>query len=129
MAVDQSTVEEKSAEIFVTISETAISQVKEVIKQQNRDDLFLRLFVQAAAGGISFGMALDARRSDDDHTCTFNGIDVAIDRISFPYLDGANVDFMQTDGKSGFQITSPNSDLLAQAGAGCGGCTGDAGCC
>jgi Fe-S cluster assembly iron-binding protein IscA len=74
MAVDQSIVEKKSAEIFVTISETAISQVKEVIKQQNRDDLFLRLFVQAAAGGISFGMALDARRSDDDHTCTFEGI-------------------------------------------------------
>ncbi|MHA2250703.1 MAG: HesB/IscA family protein [Candidatus Kariarchaeaceae archaeon] len=129
MATNQSTINENTAEVFVSISDTAVNQVKEVIKQQNKDGLFLRLFVQAAAGGISFGMALDTRKSNDDHVCFYKDIEVAIDRISFPYLDGANVDFVQSAEKSGFQITSPNSDLLAQAAAGCGGCSGDAGCC
>lgn len=117
---------------FVTISDTAKEQVRAVVEQQDREDLFLRLYVQGAAGGISFGMALDSRRSDDDYTCEVDGIEVAIDRISFPYLDGANVDFVEDSsegGKSGFQITSPNADMLAASGAACGGCTGEAGCC
>lgn len=113
---------------FVTISETAIEQIQAVITQQDKQDLFLRLFVQGSAGGISFGMALDTRRSDDDNVCFYKNIEVAIDRISFPYLEGASVDFVQSADKSGFQITSPNADLLASAG-GCGTCGGDAGCC
>lgn len=116
---------------FVTISETAMSQLNAVITQQGRDDLFLRLYVQGASGGISFGMALDSRRSDDDHTCEYEGVEVAIDRISFPYLDGGSVDYVEDmeGGKSGFQISSPNADLMASAGGGCGSCSGESGCC
>lgn len=105
-----------------------MEQIHAVVKQQDRKDLFLRLFVQSSAGGISFGMALDTRRSDDDHVCFYEDIEVAIDRISYPYMENANVDFVQSDDKSGFQVTSPNSHLLA-AGPSCGGCSGDVGCC
>ncbi|MHA2501323.1 MAG: HesB/IscA family protein [Candidatus Kariarchaeaceae archaeon] len=127
--IDDKTLTESKA--FVTISETALSQLTAVITQQDREDLFLRLYVQGAAGGISFGMALDSRRSDDDHTCEYEGVEVAIDRISFPYLDGASVDYVEDKdgGKSGFQISSPNADLLAASGGGCGSCSGGAGCC
>ncbi len=129
MSQEQSSIENKvSEEPFVTISETALNTVRDVIKQQDKKELFLRLFVQSSASGVGFGMALDTRRSDDDHTCFYEEIEVAIDRISFPYLDGANVDFVQSEEKSGFQITSPNEHLIYNASA-CGGCSGDAGCC
>jgi len=125
------TLESTDDKAFVTISETAMNVLNTTITQQDRDDLFLRLYVQGASGGISFGMALDSRRSDDDHTCDVDGIEVAIDRISFPYLDGATVDYVEDTqgGKSGFQISSPNADMLAASGGGCGSCSGDAGCC
>ena len=74
-------------------------------------------------------MALDSRRADDDHMCEVDGLEVRIDRISFPYLKNANVDFVEEENKSGFQITSPNTELLASAASACGGCSGDAGCC
>jgi len=130
-SVDEISVEPTESTPFVTISETALNQLNAVVEQQGRDDLFLRLYVQGASGGISFGMALDSRRSDDDHTCIYEGIEVAVDRISFPYLDGANVDFVEDKdgGKSGFQISSPNADLMAASGGGCGSCSGGAGCC
>ncbi|MHA2030952.1 MAG: HesB/IscA family protein, partial [Candidatus Kariarchaeaceae archaeon] len=123
MSQEQKTAENLKSEIpFITISETALNTVRDVIKQQEKKDLFLRLFVQSSAAGVGFGMALDTRRSDDDHTCTYEEIEVAIDRISFPYLDGANVDFVQGEEKSGFQITSPNEHLIYNASA-CGGCS------
>ena len=129
--VDDIKVEPTDSKPFVTISDTAKNVLNSTIEQQGRDDLFLRLYVQGASGGISFGMALDSRRSDDDHTSVVDGIEVAIDRISFPYLDGATVDYVEDTegGKSGFQISSPNADLMAAAGGGCGSCSGGAGCC
>ena len=128
MSQEQSSVNLKSDTPFVTVSETALKTVRDVIKQQDKKDLFLRLFVQSSAAGVGFGMALDTRRSDDDHTCVYEGIEVVIDRISFPYLDGASVDFVEGDEKSGFQISSPNEHLIYNASA-CGSCGGDAGCC
>ena len=130
-SVEDIKVEPTGSKPIVSISETALNVLHSTIEQQGRDDLFLRLYVQGASGGISFGMALDSRRSDDDHTTEYKGIEVAIDRISFPYLDGATVDYVEdtNGGKSGFQISSPNADLLAAAGGGCGSCSGGAGCC
>ncbi len=129
MSQEQSTIDKKSSdEPFVSISETALTSLRDVIKQQDKKELFLRLFVQSSASGVGFGMALDTRRSDDDHTCFYEEIEVVIDRISFPYLDGASVDFVQSEEKSGFQITSPNEHLIYNA-SGCGSCGGDAGCC
>lgn len=130
MSQEQSTIDKNiSEEPFVTVSETALNTVRDVIKQQDKKELFLRLFVQSSASGVGFGMALDTRRSDDDHTCMYEGIEVVIDRISFPYLDGASVDFVQGEEKSGFQITSPNEHLIYNAEGGCGSCSGGAGCC
>ncbi|OLS20077.1 MAG: Iron-sulfur cluster insertion protein ErpA [Candidatus Heimdallarchaeota archaeon LC_2] len=128
MSQEQTSVNLKSDTPFVTVSETALKAVRDVIQQQDKEELFLRLFVQSSASGVGFGMALDTRRSDDDHTCFYEGIEVVIDRISFPYLDGANVDFVEGEEKSGFQVTSPNEHLMNNA-SGCGSCGGDAGCC
>ena len=128
MSQEQTSVNLKSDTPFVTVSETALKTVRDVIKQQDKQDLFLRLFVQSSASGVGFGMALDTRRSDDDHTCEYEGIEVVIDRISFPYLDGASVDYVDGGEKSGFQISSPNEHLINNASA-CGSCGGDAGCC
>lgn len=113
--------------VFASISETAMSQIQAIINQQDKEGLFLRLYVQGAVGGVSFGMALDTKKADDDHVCEVDGLEVVIDRISYPYLEGASVDFVTVDGKSGFQIDSPNKDMLAASA--CGSCSGDAGCC
>ena len=119
-------------ESFVTISETAINQINSILKAQtDRKNLFLRLFVQGTSGGISFGMALDERKSDDDHICDYDGLEVAIDRISFPYLDGGYVDYIvdETKDNQGFQVTSPSKLVEMAVGGGCGSCSGEAGCC
>jgi iron-sulfur cluster assembly accessory protein len=116
-------------EPFVTLSDVAMEEIRKVISAQDKKDLFLRLYVQSAVGGMSFGMALDTRKSEDDHSCFVESVEVRIDRISFPYLTGANVDYLRSTEKTGFQINSPNTELIAAAAGGCTSCSGDAGCC
>ena len=125
--INKSLNQEPDAGVFCTISDIAYEQVQNIMKNQDKEDLFLRLYVQSAVGGIKFGMALDTRRADDDHTCFVKDVEVAIDRISFPYLNGATVDFLQSDSQTGFQINSPNAELIAASA--CNSCSGDAGCC
>ncbi len=113
----------------VTVSDEAVKQILEVVKQQGGKKLYLRLFIQPNGGGLSFGMALDTKKNSDDHSEIHeSGIEVIIDSLSFPYLKGASVSYTVGE-QTGFSISSPNAELLAAGGASCGSCSGDAGCC
>ena len=46
---------------------------------------------------------------DGDHQRDFNGLTVAVDRMSAPYLQGAVIDFVDTIEKQGFTIDNPNA--------------------
>jgi len=115
----------------VVISDIALEQIQNVVKNQGQGKtLYLRLYVQATGGALSFGMALDTKKNSDDKSEVHpSGVEIVIDSISYPYLKGAQVSFTKEGEKAGFTITSPNADLLASAGAACGSCAGDAGCC
>jgi iron-sulfur cluster assembly protein len=136
MVLDQ---EPKTDNSFVSISETALSQVKSVIAQQEQKDLFLRIFVQGGCGGVSYGMAIDMRRQPDDTEFTIDGLPVVVDRISHQYVEGASVDFDDSGEKKGFRISNPRvEEMMAEMGGGCasgscgtgGGCgSGSGGCC
>ena len=39
----------------------------------------------------------------------FDGVEVVVDRMSAPYLDGATIDFADTIEKQGFTIDNPNA--------------------
>lgn len=138
MVLDQETKTENS---FVSISETALSQVKAVIAQQDQKDLFLRIFVQGGCGGVSYGMAIDMRKQADDAEYVINGLPVVVDRISHEYVEGATVDFDESGEKKGFRISNPIvEEKMASMGGGCSsgscgtesasGCgSGSGGCC
>ena len=40
----------------------------------------------------------------------FDGVEVVVDRMSAPYLDGATIDFADTIEKQGFTIDNPNAE-------------------
>ena len=115
---------------FVTISDEALNQVRTVIEAQEHTDLFLRIFVQGGCGGVSYGMAIDMKMQADDQVFDVQGVKVVVDRISAPYVEGADVAFDASGEKQGFRITNSNVDLSAQGGGGCCGeaSTEQAGC-
>ena len=125
MVLDQ---ESKTETSFVTISDQALQQLKDVIKQQDQEGLFLRIFVQSGQSGVGFGMAIDMKKQPDDAEFVIQELPVVVDRISYQYVEGATVNFDTTGEKKGFRISNPQAEeLLAQMGGGCGGdsCCGD----
>ena len=81
---------------MITVSEMAASKAKLVLEQRGRPDGALRLFV--AGGGCSgpqFGMALAGDAEADDTELEFGGVRFLVDNESAPYLEGAEVDYVE----------------------------------
>jgi Fe-S cluster assembly iron-binding protein IscA len=78
----------------INISDAAAAKVKNLLEQEGRDDLQLRIAVQ---------------NLDGDVVTDFNGVSVVVDRMSTPYLNGAVIDFVDTIEKQGFTIDNPNA--------------------
>ncbi len=101
----------------VDITQAAASKVKSLLEQEGRDDLRLRLAVQpGGCSGLIYQLYFDERSLDGDAVRDFDGVQVVIDKMSVPYLDGASIDFADTIEKQGFTIDNPNASSSCACG-------------
>ena len=101
----------------VTLSEAAQDKVRSLLTQEGRDDLRLRIAVQpGGCSGLIYQLFFDERELENDAVVDFDGVEVVVDQMSIPYLNGASIDFEDTIQKQGFTIDNPN----AQGSCACG---------
>ncbi len=97
---------------MLTITELAQKKVAEAMKDEERDDLALRIAITGrTGGGFRYQMdlvGLDEARPGDEilDTETFK---VYVDSESAPDLEGATIDFVTRLSESGFKFDNPNS--------------------
>ena len=98
------------AEHGVKLTEVAADKVRSLLTQEGRDDLRLRVAVQpGGCSGLIYQLYFDERQLDGDGVVDFDGVEVIVDKMSVPYLDGASIDFEDTIQKQGFTIDNPNA--------------------
>ncbi|USR80101.1 iron-sulfur cluster insertion protein ErpA [Arcanobacterium pinnipediorum] len=101
----------------VSLTDVAAAKVKSLLEQEGRDDLRLRVAVQpGGCSGLMYQLYFDERLLDGDALRDFDGVEVVVDRMSVPYLDGATIDFADSIERQGFTIDNPN----AQGSCACG---------
>ncbi|RPF28686.1 MULTISPECIES: iron-sulfur cluster insertion protein ErpA [Georgenia] len=94
----------------VELTDVAATKVRTLLEQEGRDDLRLRVAVQpGGCSGLIYQLYFDERVLDGDAVRDFGGVEVVVDRMSVPYLDGATIDFADTIEKQGFTIDNPNA--------------------
>ena len=88
----------------VNLTEVAQTKVRTLLEQEGRTDLRLRIAVQpGGCSGLIYQLYFDERVLDGD------GVEVIVDKMSAPYLDGSTIDFEDTIEKQGFSIDNPNA--------------------
>lgn len=103
-------INEASLTSGVTLTEQAQLKVRTLIEAEGRDDLRLRVAVQpGGCSGLIYQLYFDEQLAEDDVTKDFGGVEVVVDKMSVPYLDGASIDFEDTIQKQGFTIDNPNA--------------------
>jgi len=101
----------------IRLTEAAAEKVKELLAEEGRADIALRVAVQpGGCSGLRYAMYLDDQVSDGDIVDEQFGVRVVVDRMSAPYLSQATIDFVDTLEASGFTIDNP----VAQGTCACG---------
>ncbi|WWP02375.1 MAG: iron-sulfur cluster insertion protein ErpA [Candidatus Dasytiphilus stammeri] len=103
--------------ISVNITDAAIAKVKLVISKKNNFNLKLRIYIiGGGCSGFQYGFILDEKIKKGDVIIEKNGIMVLIDYISFPYLIGSCIDYVESLEKTHFIVHNPNAKITCSCG-------------
>ncbi|WP_026918680.1 HesB/IscA family protein [Gordonia shandongensis] len=104
------TVQNETTATGILLTDAAASKAKALLDQEGRDDLALRIAVQpGGCAGLRYQLFFDDRSLDGDVVTDFNGVKLAVDRMSAPYVQGATIDFVDSIEKQGFTIDNPQA--------------------
>jgi iron-sulfur cluster assembly accessory protein len=99
------------------LTESAAGKVKELLVEEGRNDIALRVAVQpGGCSGLRYAMFLDDQVSEKDQTEEQFGVRLVMDRMSVPYLSQATIDYVDSLEATGFTIDNP----AAQSSCACG---------
>ncbi|MDR1791745.1 MAG: iron-sulfur cluster assembly accessory protein [Propionibacteriaceae bacterium] len=120
------------------LTEAAATKVK-ALAATEPDFANLALRVAVAPGGCSgfrYELSLDDAEYEGDVKAESFGVKLVTDAMSYPYVKGSTIDFVETLQQMGFTIDNPNvtascrcgnsfqagEETPAPAGCGCGNC-------
>ncbi|WP_283789331.1 iron-sulfur cluster insertion protein ErpA [Bermanella sp. WJH001] len=101
----------------LSLTPAAVNKVQTLIEDEGDDSLCLRVFVTGGGcSGFQYGFTFDTEVAEDDAQVEQEGVKVLVDSLSYPYLDGASLDYKESLEGSRFVVTNPQ----ASATCGCG---------
>lgn len=101
----------------VNLSDKAAAKIEQLIAEEKNPQLKLRVYIiGGGCSGFQYGFSFEEETADGDMIVEKNGVQVIIDPMSFPYLIGSTVDYLEDLQGSRFVINNPN----AKTTCGCG---------
>jgi iron-sulfur cluster insertion protein len=108
----------QSAEpVIMSFTDNAAKKVHSLIAEEGNDNLKLRVFVTGGGcSGFQYGFSFDESVNEDDTVISNNGADLLVDPLSYQYLVGARIDYVEGLEGSRFVVDNP----MASTTCGCG---------
>ena len=103
--------------VGIDFTESAAAKVQTLKQSEGDDSLLLRVFITGGGcNGFSYGFTFDNEIAEDDAVVVQSGVTMVVDSMSYPYLEGASIQFVENLSGSQFVVTNPN----AASTCGCG---------
>lgn len=101
----------------MTLTESAVTKIKDILAEENNPAAKLRVFVQGGGcAGFSYGFTLDESTNEDDFVQEHNGVQLLVDSMSWQYLQGSTINYKEDLMGASFVIDNPQ----AVSTCGCG---------
>ena len=104
---------------MVTVTETAAKKISELRLEEGKPEWGLRVrVVGGGCSGMSYELGWEDLQAPDDNVVeAHQGIKVYVDKLSVPYLEGSEIDYVENNMMgAGFAIKNPN----VKSSCGCG---------
>jgi iron-sulfur cluster assembly protein len=101
---------------LLSVTDSAAAKIKQLLAEE-QDVSVLRVAIQGGGcSGFQYGLGFDRGAQEGDLEFEASGVQVVVDPYSAPYLQGAEIDYLDTIQAAGFAINNPN----AVSSCGCG---------
>ena len=95
---------------LLEFSNQAAKKVRALIIEEDNEDLKLRVFVSGGGcSGFEYGFTFDDEIEDDDIEVENSGVSLVVDVLSFEYLAGSSIDYLEDLQGSRFVVINPNA--------------------
>ncbi len=103
---------------MIKVRDNAKEQVRKLMAQeQHPDESFVRVGVKGGGcSGLMYELDFDNQVKEDDQVIEDNGVKVVIDKKSFLYLVGTELDYSGGLNGKGFQFINPNASRTCGCG-------------
>lgn len=101
----------------ITLTDKFVKQMKTLREKEGQPDLMLRIQVDGGGcQGFEYAFKPDTQTHEDDHLFEKDGVAIVVDSVSLPFLEGAEIDYVDDLIGAHFKISNPN----ATSSCGCG---------
>lgn len=103
---------------MITVTELAATKARDIAESEGLQGKPLRMrVIGGGCAGFSYDLFFDdAEPSEADEVFVHGDLRIVVDPLSFQYLDGTEIDYVDELHRSGFRFTNPN----VKATCGCG---------
>ena len=113
-----STATETQTDTPIVFSDNAAKKVKALIKEEGNDELKLRVYVTGGGcSGFQYGFTFDENVNEGDTVVENDHVSLVVDPLSFQYLAGAEVDYVEGLQGAQFVIRNPNATTTCGCGS------------
>ncbi len=107
-----------AGETLLEFSDSAVKKLKSLQQEENNPDLKLRVSVYGGGcSGFQYTFSLDEEIKPADKTVTRDGVTLIIDQMSYNYLAGSTVDYVEGLEGAMFVVNNPNATSTCGCGA------------
>ena len=101
----------------IDLTDSAYARIENVMGSNKELGSKFRVYVTGGGcSGFQYGFKFDSEEAFDDDVIEFDNFSILLDSMSYPYLFGSTLDFVEDLSGSKFVIENPN----AQTTCGCG---------
>jgi iron-sulfur cluster insertion protein len=94
---------------MISITNLAAGKVKEIANAEGLLGQGLRLrVIGGGCAGFQYDLYFEETPTDMDERFESNGVDLFVDPLSYQYLDGTEIDYVEGAHGSGFKFGNPN---------------------
>lgn len=103
---------------MITVSENAKNHAINLMREENRPaDSFIRVGVEGGGcSGLSYKLEFDNQMKDGDQVFEDKGVKIVVDRKSFLYLVGTELEYTGGLNGKGFVFNNPNASRTCGCG-------------
>ena len=102
----------------IVLDASAIDKALELIAEEANPNLRLRIFITGGGcSGFQYGFSFDEQQAEDDTLLEQSGLRVLIDPLSYPYLLGSRIYYVEGLEGAKFTVDNPNATTTCSCGS------------